>query len=284
MTLNDFWIVLTASLISLCCVIPGTFLVLRRMAMFGDAISHAVLPGLVVAYIISESRESMFMLPGAAATGLLVTFLIEWIQKRMRIQNDAAIGLVYTFLFAVGVILVSAFTAQTDLDQECVLYGEIAYVPFDLIMNDAGFSLGPRQVWIAGGLFLTLIVVLLISYRALYVTTFDAGYATALGISVAFWHYVLMGMVSMVTVVSFESVGAVLVIALLIGPPATAALFAKRLPFLLVLASIIGILSCIAGYYLAVWWNASIAGAISMMIGILFGLGLLIRKLMNPMR
>ena len=281
MTLNDFWIVLTASLISLCCVIPGTFLVLRRMAMFGDAISHAVLPGLVVAYLLSGSRESMFMLPGAAATGLIVTLLIEWIQKRMRIQNDAAIGLVYTFLFAVGVILVSAFTAQTDLDQECVLYGEIAYVPFDLILNDAGFSMGPRQVWIAGGLFLTLIVVLLISYRALYITTFDAGYATALGISVAFWHYVLMGMVSMVTVVSFESVGAVLVIALLIGPPATAALFAKRLPFLLVLASIIGILSCIGGYYLAVWWNASIAGAISMMIGILFGLGLLIRKVIS---
>ena len=80
MTLNDFWIVLTASLISLCCVIPGTFLVLRRMAMFGDAISHAVLPGLVVAYLLSGSRESFIMLPGAAATGLLVTFLIEWIQ------------------------------------------------------------------------------------------------------------------------------------------------------------------------------------------------------------
>ena len=281
MTINDFWIVLTASLISLCCVIPGTFLVLRRMAMFGDAISHAILPGLVVAYLLSGSRESFIMLPGAAATGLLVTFLIEWIQKRMRIQNDAAIGLVYTFLFALGVILVSLFTAQTDLDQECVLYGEIAYVPFDLITNDAGFSLGPRQVWIAGSLFLALIVVLLISYRALYITTFDAGYATALGISVAFWHYVLMGMVSMVTVVSFESVGAVLVIALLIGPPATAALFAKRLPFLLVLASIIGILSCIGGYYLAVCWNASIAGAISMMIGILLGLGLLIRKLIS---
>ena len=92
MAINDFWILLTASLIALCCVIPGTFLVLRRMAMFGDAISHAVLPGLVVAFLISGSRESMYMLPGAALTGLLVTFIIEWIQKRMRIQNDAAIG------------------------------------------------------------------------------------------------------------------------------------------------------------------------------------------------
>ncbi len=201
MTLNDFWIILTASLIALCCVIPGTFLVLRRMAMFGDAISHAVLPGLVVAYLISGSRESIYMLPGAAASGLLVTFMIEWVQKRMRIQNDASIGLIYTFLFAVGVILVSAFTSQTDLDQDCVLYGEIAYVPFDLILSDSGGSLGPRQVWIAGGLLLILLALLVFGYRALYLTTFDPGYATALGISVAFWHYLLMGMVSMATVV-----------------------------------------------------------------------------------
>jgi hypothetical protein len=165
------------------------------MAMFGDAISHAVLPGLVLAFLISGSRESMYMLPGAALTGLLVTFIIEWIQKRMRIQNDAAIGLVYTFLFALGVILVSAYTAQTDLDQECVLYGEIAYVPFDLILDKDGFSLGPRQVWIAGSLLILLLGVLFSSYRALYITTFDSGYATALGISVAFWHYVLMGIV-----------------------------------------------------------------------------------------
>ncbi|MFM2284517.1 MAG: hypothetical protein RLZZ543_13 [Bacteroidota bacterium] len=277
--MNDVWILITASLISLCCVIPGTFLVLRRMAMFGDAISHAVLPGLVIAYLISGSRESIYMLPGAAASGLLVTFLIEWVQKKMRIQNDAAIGLIYTFLFAVGVILVSAYTAQTDLDQECVLYGEIAYVPFDVIISDTGTSLGPRQVWIAGGLLIVLLAMLFVGYRALYLTTFDAGYATAIGISVAFWHYMLMGMVSMATVVSFESVGAVLVIALLVGPPATAALFAKRLPVLLVSAGLIGILSCIGGYYLAVALNASIAGAISMVIGALFGLGLLLRKL-----
>ncbi len=281
MTLNDFWIVLTASLISLCCVIPGTFLVLRRMAMFGDAISHAVLPGLVIAYMISGSRASMYMLPGAAASGLLVTFLIEWVNKRMRIQSDAAIGLIYTFLFAIGVILVSAYTAQTDLDQDCVLYGEIAYVPFDLLISDAGTSLGPRQVWISGGLFVLLLLTLWIGYRALYLTTFDSGYAISIGISVTFWHYLLMGMVSLSTVVSFESVGAVLVIALLVGPSAIAALFAKRLPVLLLLAGGIGIISCIGGYLLAAWWNASISGAISMIIGIEFGLAIGVKKLLQ---
>jgi len=278
MTLNDTWIILTASLVALCCVIPGCFLVLRKMGMFGDAISHAVLPGLVIAYLISGSRSGSILLIGAAATGLVVTFLIETIQKKMHIQSDAAIGITYTFLFAVGVILVSLFTGQTDLDQECVLYGDITLVPFDLI-TVGGLTDIPRQVWIASVLLILLLGMLFSGYRGLYITTFDPGYATAVGISVAFWHYLLMGMVSLATVVSFESVGAIMVIALLVGPAATAALFAKRLPVMLILASIFGIIACFSGYWVAVWLNASIAGAIALMIGVIFGFSLGIRAL-----
>lgn len=278
MTLNDFWIVLTACLVSLCCVIPGCFLVLRRMAMFSDAISHAVLPGLVIAYLISGSRGA-WLLPAAAASGLVVTFLIELIQKRFQVQSDAAIGLVYTLLFAIGVILVSLFAGQIDLDQDCVLYGEIAFVPFNLLELPNGTPLGPVEVWITGTLLVLIVLTLIRSYKGLYLTTFDPGYATALGVSVAFWHYLLMGMVSLVTVVSFESVGAVLVIAFLTGPAATAALFAKRLPGMFLLAAIFGIIAAISGYFLAVWLNASIAGSISVMIGLIFGLSLLVQKL-----
>ncbi len=278
MSINDFWIILTASLVALCCAIPGCFLVLRRMAMFGDAISHAVLPGLVVAYLISGSRASSVLLLGAAITGLLVTFIIEFIQKKMRVQNDAAIGITYTFLFAVGVILISLFAGQTDLDQECVLYGEIAFVPFDTITLDSGLLLGPRQVWIAGGMLLILLVILRIGYRGLYLTTFDAGYASTLGVSVMLWHYVLMGMVSLATVVSFESVGAIMVIAFLVGPAATAALFAKRLPWMIAIAASIGVLSSIFGYFLAVVLNASVSGSIAVMIGVIFALALLLKR------
>jgi manganese/zinc/iron transport system permease protein len=280
MNLNDGWIILTTSLIAICCAIPGCFLVLRRMAMFGDAISHAVLPGLVLAYLIGGSRSGSLLLIGAAASGLLVTFLIELIQKRMKIQSDAAIGITYTFLFAVGVILVSLFTAQTDLDQECVLYGDITLVPFDLI-SVVGFDDMPRQVWIASVLLLTLLLMLVFGYRGLYLTTFDPGYATALGISVAFWHYLLMGMVSLATVVSFESVGAIMVIALLVGPAATAALFARSLPAMIILACIIGILAGFCGYLLAGWLNAAIAGAIATVIGVFFFLGLLVKSVLK---
>jgi manganese/zinc/iron transport system permease protein len=247
------------------------------MAMFGDAISHAVLPGLVIAYLIGGSRSGSLLLIGAAASGLLVTFLIELIQKRMKIQSDAAIGITYTFLFAVGVILVSLFTAQTDLDQECVLYGDITLVPFDLI-SVVGFDDMPRQVWIASVLLLTLLLMLVLGYRGLYLTTFDPGYATALGISVAFWHYLLMGMVSLATVVSFESVGAIMVIALLVGPAATAALFARSLPAMIIIACVIGIVAGFFGYLLAGWLNAAIAGAIATVIGVFFFLGLLVKK------
>lgn len=278
---NDIWIVLTAIAVALCCALPGCFLVLRRMSMVGDAISHAVLPGIVIAYLISGSRNTIVMLPGAAITGMLVAILIEGIQKRMRIQSDAAIGLVYTLLFAIGVILVSAFTAQTDLDQECVLYGEIAYVPFDQISMFGDSFSAPRQFLVAIGLLLVLSLVIFPGYRGLYLSTFDPGYATAIGVSVIVWHYVLMGMVSLATVVSFESVGAVLVVALLTGPPAIAALFAKRLPGMLLLSGVFGTIACIAGYMMAVWLNASIAGSIAVVIGLLFALGLGIKKIFS---
>lgn len=276
MNSNDLWIVLTAIAVAICCALPGCFLVLRRMAMVGDAISHAVLPGIVIAYLISGSRNSVVMLPGAAAAGMVVAILIEWFQKRLRIQSDAAIGLVYTLLFAIGVILVTSYTAQTDLDQECVLYGEIAYVPFDLV-SVAGYFV-PRQLLVALGLIVVLLALIIPGFRGLYVSTFDPGYARSIGISVVFWHYVLMSMVSLATVVSFESVGAVLVVALLTGPAAIAGMFAKQLKQMLVLAAVIGAVACILGYVLSSALNASIAGCISVVIGGMFALGIVLKK------
>jgi manganese/zinc/iron transport system permease protein len=273
--LNDWWIIATMCLVSLSCVIPGTFLVLRRMAMFGDAISHAVLPGLVVAYLISGTKAGTILLIGAACTGLLVTVMIEFLQKRVRVQHDAAIGLIYTFLFAIGVILVSQFAGMADLDQDCVLYGEVAFVPFDLVSGV------PRQIWINGGLLLILVFTLLIAYRGLYVSTFDPGFAAALGIQVMVWHYLLMGMVSLSTVVAFESVGAVLVIAFLVGPPATAALFARSLPGMIVLAGLIALFCSVCGYFLAMVLDANIGGSVSVVIGLVFGAGILLKKLLR---
>lgn len=240
------------------------------MAMVGDAISHAVLPGIVIAFLISGSRDNLPMLIGAAVVGVLTTVFIELLHKKANLQEDASIGITFTWLFALGVILISALTGQVDLDQECVLYGEIAYVPLDPILLDSGASLGPRALWISGGVLVLILSAIIAGYKGLLITTFNPDYAAALGISTAFWHFAFMGLVSLTTVVSFESVGAILVVALLIAPAAAAYLITENLKSLLLLTSLYGILTAVGGYYLALWLDGSIAGAMATFAGVIF--------------
>jgi len=268
--MDAFWIILTGSLVALNGALLGSFLLLRRMSLVGDAISHAALPGIVVAYLFTTSLTSPFLLVGAALTGLATTWIIETLNQKARLQHDAAIGLTFTLLFAIGVILVSTFTGQIDLDMDCVLYGEIAYVPLDTITLASGLDMGPKQVWTLGSVFVGLFILMLTGYRGLSLTTFDAGYAAALGFNTSFWHYALMGAVSLSTVAAFESVGAILVVAFLVGPAATAFLLTRSLKWMLLIASAAGIASAVSGYYLALWLNGSISGAMALMTGVIF--------------
>lgn len=272
--MNDFYIILTASLVASSCALLGCYLILRKMAMVGDAISHAVLPGIVLAFLISGSRDSVTMLIGAGIIGIFTTFLIEFFHKKAKLQTDAAIGVTFTWLFAVGVVLISVFAGKVDLDQDCVLYGEIAYVPLDVIISDSGESLGPRAIYITGFVLIGILIFIKIGYKELFLTTFDPAYASAIGISTTLWHYLLMGAVSVTTVASFESVGAILVVALLIAPAATAYLLTDDFRWMLLIACGVGILASIGGYYFAVWLDGSIAGAIGAMCGVLFGIAM----------
>jgi manganese/zinc/iron transport system permease protein len=285
--MNDFYIILTASLVASSCALLGCFLILRKMAMVGDAISHAVLPGIVLAFLFSGSRDSVTMLIGAGLIGIFTTFLIEFFHKKAKLQTDAAIGVTFTWLFAVGVVLISIFAGKVDLDQDCVLYGEIAYVPLDVIISSSGTSLGPKALYVMGFVLVLIIIFIVVGYKELFLTTFDPAYASAIGISTTLWHYLLMGAVSVTTVSSFESVGAILVVALLIAPAATAYLLTDNFKWMLVLACVAGMLASVSGYYFAVWLDGSIAGAIAAMSGVIFGLtmifspihGLLFKKL-----
>lgn len=257
------------------CALLGCFLILRKMAMVGDAISHAVLPGIVIAFLISGSRDNATMLAGASIIGILTTFLIEFLHSKAKLQTDASIGVTFTWLFAVGVVLISLFAGKVDLDQDCVLYGEIAYVPLDnLVVNGANF--GPRAIYVTGAILFIVISFITAGYKELFLTTFDGAYASAIGINTLLWHYLLMGAVSATTVASFESVGAILVVALLIGPAATAYLITDKLKTMLLLAVGIGMIACISGFYLAVWLDGSIAGGIAMMCGVEFGVVMLV--------
>ncbi len=269
------YIILTASMFSISCGLLGSFLILRKMAMLGDAISHAVLPGIVIAFLLTGSRDSMEMIAGAALLGIFTTFIIEFFHKRARLQTDAAIGVTFTWMFALGVILISVFAGQIDIDQDCVLYGEIAYVPLDLWITDGGQVLGPRALYVSAAVLIINVVFLLIGYKHLYLTTFDASFAATIGVSVSLWNYLLMGAVSMTTVAAFESVGAILVVALLVAPAATAYLLTEQMKRMLLYTVVISIIISIAGYYLAVAIDGSIAGAMVAVAGLLFALVLL---------
>jgi len=281
--MSDLWIILEGSLVAVSCGLLGVFLILRRMSMVGDAISHAVLPGIVIAYLVADSRSSFFTLLGAALFGLLTTFLIEFFYRKARLQSDASIGITFTWLFAIGVILVSAFSGNVDLDQECVLYGDIAYIPFDTWYIGER-ALGPAPVWLQTLNLTVVALALKRGFRGFLLTSFDPSFASGLGIRTGAWHYVLMGLVSFTVVLSFNAVGAILVVAFLVVPPATAYLISSRVVAMIRFTILFGITSSVFGYYLASFWNASISGCMALMAGVQFALVFIAVKVVEANR
>jgi manganese/zinc/iron transport system permease protein len=274
---GSVWIILAGSLVACTCALLGSFLVLRRMAMVGDAIAHAVLPGIVIAFLISGSKASLPVLIGAAATGMLTTFIIELLNKKGGLQEDASIGISFTFLFSVGIILISLFAGQVELDQDCVLNGEIDQLPINVGAPFLGIDI-PSNLYTIFPAFILILSFVFLGFRRLQLTTFDSNFAASVGIQVALWHYLLMGAVSLTTVVSFEAVGAILVVAFLVIPPSTAYLITNQLKPMLILACIFGILSVISGYYLAVTINSSSAACMAVCSGVIFCIALGITK------
>lgn len=267
------WIMVIGALVAGSAGLVGCFLILRRMAMLGDAISHAVLPGIVVAFLLTDSRNTLVMVLGAGMVGLLTTFLVETLH-RAGVQEEAGMGVIFTALFALGVVLVTVFAENVHLDLDHVLYGEIAYAPWEPLIV-GGTELGPVSAWTMGVIFLLNVGVIRVMYKELKICAFDPQMAAAVGINVALVHYVLMGLVSVTTVGAFESVGAILVVAMLTLPGATAYLLTERLGHMLLLSVVQGALSSVLGYFLARWLDSSIAGAMTTVSGALFVLAFL---------
>ncbi len=240
---------IVASLVSISLGLLGSFLVLRRLSLMGDALAHTVLPGIVIAFLISNSRASLPLLIGATAVGFLTTLLIGGINLKSKVKEDAAMGIVYSTLFAVGVILLTAFASHVDLDPDCVLYGDLLGVP-------------TTSVWVMLAVTLLIIAGIALFYRQLTISAFDSQLASALGIPAAATHYIFMAFLALVLVTSFEAVGSVLVVAMLIAPGATANLWVDRLPSLLLLSALLALCAAVSGMFAAVWINCSPAGAI----------------------
>ncbi|MGQ9829034.1 MAG: metal ABC transporter permease [Roseiflexus sp.] len=263
-------IVLIAIVTAVACALPGVFLVLRRMAMIGDAITHTVLLGIVLAFFVVRDITSPILVIAAAGTGVATVMLIELLSRSNRMREDAAIGLVFPLLFSIAVILIAQYASNIHLDVDAVLLGELAFAPLDRF-EFSGNDLGPRSLWLMSGILMVLLALLINSfYKELKLATFDAMLAAAFGFAPVALHYGLMSMVSLTAVGAFNAVGSVLVVALMVAPPAAAYLLTDRLPHMLVLSALFGALAAILGCWVAFALNASIAGAMAVITGVIF--------------
>jgi manganese/zinc/iron transport system permease protein len=269
MTPIELEIQAVAVVVAVACALPGVFLVLRRMALMADAISHTVLLGIVLAFFVTRSLGSPLLIAGAAATGVLTVALVELVRSTRLLREDASIGLVFPALFSIAVILIARHAGSVHLDTDAVLLGELAFAPFRRL-SVGGADLGPRALWVMGAVLAVNVAFLLALYKELKLTTFDPGLAAALGFPPLALHYAFMSMVSVTAVGAFDAVGSILVVALMVAPPAAAYLLSDRLPLVLVLATVIAAISALAGFWLAWLADASIAGSMATVAGVLF--------------
>ncbi len=263
----DTWMVVIGGLVAMACALPGVFLLLRRQSMLGDALSHTVLPGIVLAFLASQAlRGAGWITPdalqaaqhgilfvGALATGILTSLLSEWVQKRGRVESSASLGVVYTTFFAAGLLLLRLFADNVHIDADCVLFGAVE----NLVIDPAARSGAARFAGLVLALNLALIVVL---YKELRISTFDPGLATTLGIDARWIHLGLVAVTAATLVTAFEIVGSILVIAMLIVPAATARLCTDRLSTMIGLSLVFAGLSAAVGHVGAITLPAMIFG------------------------
>lgn len=258
-----------AVIVAAACAIPGVFLVLRRMSMMSDSITHTILLGIVLAFFITHDLSSPFLIVGAALMGVATVWLTETLHRTRLLAEDAAIGIVFPLLFSVAIILITRYAGKVHLDTDSVLLGELAFAPFDRMVV-YGIDIGAKGIYMSGVLLLINLTVVILFFKELQVAAFDPMLAAILGFAPGLIHYLLMTLVSVTAVGAFQAVGSILVVAFMIGPPVTAYLLTDNLKHMLIISGVIGAFNGIAGYQAAAFADVSIAGSMAVMTGIVF--------------
>jgi manganese/zinc/iron transport system permease protein len=259
------WAIATAAMVAAGCGLVGTLLVVRRMSLLGDAISHAMLPGIVVAVLAGGRPGGLLVLIGAVAAALLTVWLTQVLRTEGGLAEDAGAGVAFTTLFALGVVMVTAVASRIDLDPACVLHGVLELVPFDTVPV-LGFEV-PRAFLTAAVVFVGLSLAAIATWKMQVFTAFDAEAARAAGVPVAAVTTGLLVATALATVAGFEAVGAILVVAMLVVPAATAELLTRRLHRITILAILLGVVAAGIGYLVAWWCNTSASGMIAVVLG-----------------
>lgn len=249
------------------CAIPGVFLLLRKMSMVSDSITHTILLGIVLAFFVTEDLSSPLLVIGAAITGPVTVWLTELLSKTRLVSEDTATGLVFPLLFSIAVILITKYVGTAHLDTDSVLLGELAFAPFDRMVV-FGLDIGAKGLYVSGGLFIINVVFVSVFFKELQVASFDPVLAAVMGFSPAMIHYSLMTVASLTAVGAFEAVGSVLVTAFMIAPAAAAYLITDDLKKMLFFAVCFSVLAGLFGFWTAMLFDVSIAGAMAVWAGI----------------
>lgn len=269
---------LLAVVTALACAVPGAFVVLRKSSMLVDAISHAVLPGIVVGYFFTRDLESPLLILGAALAGLVVVLGGEWLTRTGLLTGDAPQGLIFPALFSVGVILITLNFANVHLDTHAVLVGDLNLAAFAQL-TVGGVSVGPQYLYVMLGVLALNVVFLTLFYPKLKVTTFDAGFATTLGLRTGLLNTAFMFLVSVTVTAAFYAAGAILVIALMIVPPAAAYLLSRRLPVMIGLTVAIAAGGALIGFWIAYALDAATSAGMAVFYGALFAVAFVVSRI-----
>lgn len=271
---------LLAVVTAVACSLLGVFVVLRKGSMLVDAIAHAVLPGIVVGYFFTQNFDSPALIIGSALAGLAVVLGAEWLGRTGLITGDAPQGLIFPALFSIGVILVSTNFANIHLDTHMVLAGDLNLAAYRQL-EVGGVAIGPQYLYVMLAVLLVNVVFLTLLYQQLKLTTFDPQFSTSLGIRTKLVNTAFMFLVSVTVTAAFNAAGAILVIALMITPPATAYLLSKTLPTMLILTVVIAIIGTLAGFSAAYVLNAATSAMMSVFYGLLFSIAVVVERLLR---
>ncbi|MBA4686520.1 MAG: metal ABC transporter permease [Candidatus Galacturonibacter soehngenii] len=265
----QFEIQLIAVIVAVACSLPGVFLVLRKMSMMSDSITHTILLGIVLGFFMTHNLSSPILILGATLMGVITVWLTETLSRTRLLAEDAAIGIVFPLLFSIAIILITRYAGSVHLDTDSVLLGELAFAPFDRMII-GGVDIGAKAIYTTGILLLINVTAIIVFFKELEISAFDPILSALLGFSPALIHYGLMTCVSLTTVGAFQAVGSILVVAFMIGPPITAYLLTDSLKYMLLLSALIGAANAILGYQAAAFFDVSIAGSMAVMTGLTF--------------
>jgi manganese/zinc/iron transport system permease protein len=274
------WTLLIAIVTAITCSLCGVLLVVKREAFISEGLSHAILPGIVLGFLVVPDRASPLLIVSAGLSGMVMVWIVQLIANTRLVHRDAALGIVFSALFSIGIVITSLKLKNVHFHADCIIDGNLAQAALDQV-TIGGIDLGPKSFFTMLIVLLIVCVFVFVFYKELKLMTFDEASAQMFGFRPKMLHTVWLLLVSVTAVAAFETAGTVLVVALMIAPAAAANILTQRLSWMFIISAVLGALSAVFGIFAAKEMNISPAGPIATFSGLSFVFAVCITGLNN---